>query len=106
MQLGDLDGDGTPKIYVGYFGVVGVQAVSLEGKRIWANRTVGSVTQLAIGPTSDEGRSMLLCANLSGPSVELDADGKTVARFGVAGQGFCPCLPPTCKAMGTGCGAA
>jgi len=39
VQLGDLDGDGTLEAYVGYWGLVGVQAVSLEGKRLWSNRS-------------------------------------------------------------------
>jgi thiol-disulfide isomerase/thioredoxin len=35
VQLGNLDGDGKPKIFVSYWGDVGVQGVSLEGKRLW-----------------------------------------------------------------------
>ncbi|MEN6558618.1 MAG: TlpA disulfide reductase family protein, partial [Thermoguttaceae bacterium] len=37
VELGDLDGDGRLKLYVSYWGVVGVQAASLEGHRIWSN---------------------------------------------------------------------
>ena len=39
VELGDLDGDGKLKMYVSYLGVVGVQAASLEGKRLWTNRS-------------------------------------------------------------------
>ena len=59
VQLGDLDGDGKLKIYVGYLGVVGVQAVSLEGKRLWTNRSVSNVTRLAIGPADEKGHGDL-----------------------------------------------
>ena len=45
VELGDLDGDGKLKMYVSYSGVVGVQAVSLDGKRLWANRSHGQCRQ-------------------------------------------------------------
>jgi thiol-disulfide isomerase/thioredoxin len=86
VQLGDLDGDGTPKIYVGYFGVVGVQAVSLDGKRLWSNRGVANVTRLAIGPNDEKKRGTLVCATVSGSPVMLDADGKTGGEIGLPGQ--------------------
>ena len=38
VQFGDLDGDGTLRLYVSYWGVVGVQAVSLAGERVAFNR--------------------------------------------------------------------
>ncbi len=86
VQLGDLDGDGTPKIYVGYLGIVGVQAASLEGNRLWSNRTVSNVTHLAIEPPADDGRGRLVCASLASPLVEIDAEGKTYASVGLPDQ--------------------
>jgi len=76
LQFGDLDGDGTPEICVGYWGVVGVQGVSLEGRRIWFNRTLSTVLRLAIlGPDADDHRR-LLCTNDLGTLIILDARGE------------------------------
>ena len=76
VELGDLDGDGAPKLYVGYLGVVGVQAATLEGKRIWSNRSLSSVARMAITNPDADGRRLLLCVNNSGTLVELDAKGQ------------------------------
>jgi peroxiredoxin len=74
-RLGDLDGDGKLKMYVSYFGVVGVQGVSLEGKRLWANRSaVSNVACMAIGDPDAKGRRDLFCTSNSG-AVVLDAKG-------------------------------
>jgi thiol-disulfide isomerase/thioredoxin len=86
VQLGDLDGDGAPKMYVGYSDVVGVQAVSLEGKRIWSKRTVSNVIRMAItGPDAD-GKSKLLCTNSSGSIAVFDAKGQQRPAISVANR--------------------
>jgi len=76
VQLGDLDGDGTPEIYIGYWGLVGVHAVSLEGKRLWANRSVTIVARMAIGPADANGQRRLICTNNNDTLVALDAEGR------------------------------
>ena len=76
VELGDLDGDGKLKMYVSYWGVVGVQAVSLEGKRLWANRSVSNVIGMAIGTPDAKGRRSLYCTNNMGSLVVLDAQGQ------------------------------
>lgn len=48
-QLGDLEGNGQPKLYVGYWESVGVQGVSLEGKRLWSNQSLEYALRLAVG---------------------------------------------------------
>jgi peroxiredoxin len=74
IRLGDLDGDGKLKMYVSYWGVVGVQAVSLEGNLLWSNRTaVSSVPCMAIGGPDAKGRRDLFCTGRSGTVVLLDA---------------------------------
>ncbi len=83
VELGDLDGDGAPKMYVGYWDVVGVQAVTLEGKRIWANRSISSVARMALTEPDADGRRLLLCANSKGTLVELDAKGQRQAEISV-----------------------
>ena len=75
VQLGDMDGDGRLKAYVGYYGAAGVQAVSIEGNRIWSNRTLASVVRTAFGPPDAQGRRDLLCANENGRLAVLDTKG-------------------------------
>jgi thiol-disulfide isomerase/thioredoxin len=72
VQFGDLDGDGTPELYVGYWGVVGVQAVSLEGKRLYSNRNIAFVVRVAVGEPDAQGRRSLFCVNNNGSLVVLD----------------------------------
>jgi thiol-disulfide isomerase/thioredoxin len=79
VQLGDLEGSGVPKLYVSYWGNVGVQAVSLEGKRIWSNRTISHVSKMAISEPGADGRRNLVCMNSNNTLVILDADGQRKA---------------------------
>jgi len=83
VELGDLDGNGTPKLYVSYWGVVGVQAVSLEGKRIWSNRSISNVIHMAFTQSDADGRRNLLSTNNNGTLVEFDAQGQHQADISV-----------------------
>lgn len=79
VQLGDLEGNGVPKIYVGYWGVVGVQAVSMDGKRIWSNRSISNAMRLAFTGKAANGTRDLLCINntySTGVIADLDAKGR------------------------------
>ena len=76
VQLGDLDGDGKLKMFVSYWGVVGVQAASLDGKRLWDNRSLSNVMSIAIGGPDEKGRRKLYCANIMGSLVVLDGQGQ------------------------------
>ena len=83
-QLADLDGDGTLEIVLGYFDVVGVQAVDLAGKRIWAERSMVNAIHVAALPRDAEGRRNVLAMNLEpdrGTLVELDWQGKRLAEL-------------------------
>ena len=85
VLLGDLNGDGTLKMYVSFWGVVGVQGVSLDGKRLWNNRTdVSNVGCIAIGAV--DGRRELYCTNNPGNIVVLDALGERRGAIGVANR--------------------
>lgn len=75
-RFGDLNGDGTLEICVGYWGVVGAQGVSLAGERIWANRSLSTVLQVAVLGAGPEGRRNLMCTNELGTLVVLDSDGE------------------------------
>jgi thiol-disulfide isomerase/thioredoxin len=86
VQIADLDGDGTPMLAVGYRGDVGVQGVSIEGERIWSNRSVPIVLRLAVGAPDAEGKRTLLCANGSEGLAALNAEGKTQGEINVPGR--------------------
>jgi thiol-disulfide isomerase/thioredoxin len=79
VELYDLDNDGVPNMYVSYLGFVGVQSVSLEGKRVWSNRTLSNVIRMAATGANAEGRRDLICNNNDGTLVELDAKGQRQA---------------------------
>ena len=89
VRLGDLDGDGKLKMYVSYWDVVGVQAVSLDGNRLWSNRTaVSSVSCLAIGPPMKLGARELYCADSSGAVVILDERGQNQGSINMGNHLF------------------
>jgi hypothetical protein len=87
VQLGDLDGDGTLKMYVSYFGDVGVQCVSLDGKRLWTSRSaataLSNVSRIALFGASPQDRRGLLCTDDSGSLIALDAQGKRMGALTV-----------------------
>jgi thiol-disulfide isomerase/thioredoxin len=83
VELGDLAGDGTLQICVGYWGVVGVQGVSLDGKRLWSNRSLSNVIHMAIGGADEKGRRNVFCTNNSGSLVALDADGERRSEISI-----------------------
>jgi peroxiredoxin len=73
VQLGDLDGDGLVKMYVSYWGTVGVQAVSLDGHRLRSYRNLLNISHIAIGPADSDRKRDLYCVNESGSLGVLDA---------------------------------
>jgi outer membrane lipoprotein-sorting protein len=66
VQLGDIEGDGTTKLYVGYWGVVGVQEASLKGERTRFNQSLANVSHIAFGLPDAKGVRELFCTNESG----------------------------------------
>ena len=77
VQLADLAGDGNLRVYVGYWGEVGVHAVSLTGERIWANRNVPNVQKMTVTGPDAEGNRRLLCANVTGMLAVMNAQGES-----------------------------
>ena len=54
VQFIDFDGQGDVKLAVGYWGLVGVQIVSLEGKRLASDRSMQFVLRMAASPRDEE----------------------------------------------------
>ncbi len=78
VQLVDLAGDGKPIIAVGYWQLVGVQGVSLDGHRIWSDRSMENVLRMTTSAADAKGHRRLLCTNSRGSLVSIDASGKPV----------------------------
>ncbi|MFM8733651.1 MAG: DUF2092 domain-containing protein [Pirellulales bacterium] len=95
-EMADLDGDGTPEIVVGYRGSVGVQAATLDGKRLWRDRSLGSVIDVALGPPPTAGvRRDVLCVTGSGRLARANPDADAPAGDTTADQ-------PTLKGVHAG----
>jgi thiol-disulfide isomerase/thioredoxin len=85
VQLTDLNGDGTLELGVGFWGDVGVQCASLDGKRLWTNRTLQFVLRMA-STAPESGAAKLLAANSRGGLLPLDQDGKESTEIQIAGR--------------------
>ncbi len=73
VALGDLDGDGVLKAYMGFVGTVGVKSASLQGKLIGSCRNVFNVGNVVPGPPDSQGRRELFCGNDANNIAILDA---------------------------------
>ena len=82
-QLADLDGDGTLELYVGYWGPVGVQGATLEGRHKWSYGRIASVMRLAAGGPDPKGQRLLWCTHNRGTLVGLDAGGNPQGELAV-----------------------
>ena len=76
VQLADLQGDGTQNLYVGYWGDVGLQGVSLDGNRLWRERTLGFALPCATTEPDADGHRKLLCTHSRGTIVAFNYEGK------------------------------
>jgi hypothetical protein len=77
-QLGDLDHDGTPEIYAGFWGLVGIHCVSLDGRRQWSNRSLANILTLAVTPLDQRAPDAvrLLATSDRGKLIALDSQGQ------------------------------
>ncbi|MGQ9563629.1 MAG: redoxin domain-containing protein [Thermogutta sp.] len=87
VHLVDLQGDGTIEAVVGFLGLVGVQAITLDGQRLWANRTAAAAFRIGIlGPDVNQHRSVLATNTTRGSAVQISHDGQRLKEIIVPGR--------------------
>ncbi|MEK6233349.1 MAG: hypothetical protein N2C14_01410, partial [Planctomycetales bacterium] len=74
-RLADVNGDGSLEMILGYRGVAGAHCVSLKGERLWANRSLEDVWNIALLAPDAKGRRVSLCVNGQGTLVRVDSNG-------------------------------
>lgn len=82
----DLTGSDTPVMHVGYWGGLGVQGGTLDGRRLWSNRKLDHVVQIGAGPNLDDGNRTIWCSSTRGTLLQLGADGKAIQERYIEGQ--------------------
>ena len=88
VELGDLEGDGRIKAYVGFGGSVGVKCVSLQGTPIWSCRSLFNVGRVLPGPANAQGHRDLFCISDANSLAILDATGQLRDAARVPGEGI------------------
>lgn len=86
VWITDLDSNGELELVIGYWGVVGVQAVDLEGERLWGNKSLEDVFSFALTGADAAGQRLLLCANRRGTLVPIDSLGNVGSEIAVEGR--------------------
>ena len=87
VHLVDLQGDGTIEAVAGFLGLVGVHAFTLDGKRIWSNRTASAAFRVGImEPNPAKQRNILATNTTRGSAVEIAHDGQRLREIIVPGR--------------------
>ncbi len=86
LRLADMDGNGQVELSVGYWGTVGVQSITLDGQRRWADRALENVFCLAVTGPDDKGHRGLWAADGRGMIVPIDDDGKDGSPISLNGR--------------------
>jgi thiol-disulfide isomerase/thioredoxin len=86
VRLSDMDGDGRPDVIIGYWGTVGAESISLDGKRRWHDRALENVFCLAVTGTEADGHRALLAADGRGMLVPIDDQGKNGDPISLSGR--------------------
>ncbi len=84
-QLVDLNVDGTPEIIVAYHGTVGVQAASLDGHRLWRERSFDTVLDVVPDAPHLDGSRGLVCVNGHGRLLPVTMEGRGPKAMPVEG---------------------
>lgn len=75
IQLADLDDDKQPDVLAGNVNLLGLHAVSLDGKPLWRNRKFANVTSLAVTRPDDVGSWGILLTGESGGVLRVNRFG-------------------------------
>lgn len=75
VEIADLAGDGTPELYVGFWSLIGIQGVTLDGKREWTNRVVPTVLSIVSTPENELGWRKILVSGDRGYLYRLNQFG-------------------------------
>jgi thiol-disulfide isomerase/thioredoxin len=85
VRFADLDADGNLELLVGYWNVVGLQYVSLEGNRIWSNRSLTDALRIVVYEDRQaklqEVFAMDTRGGVGGAVARLDKDGRRVGQI-------------------------
>ncbi len=89
QEAGDLG------IFVGYYDAAGVHALTHDGKRLWRNRSVANVGDIAVMPAVKDQPGYLLCVNQDGSLRPIDdrGEGATPWRLGERAAPFVAIAP-------------
>ncbi len=75
FALVDFQGDGTLQLVVGFWGVLGLHGVDMQGERLWSNRAAAPVVSLAVSPRNDAGWRRVLATTDRGQIVPVNGFG-------------------------------
>ncbi|WP_197442510.1 TlpA family protein disulfide reductase [Lignipirellula cremea] len=70
--LADLNDDGAPELYIGFWGLAGLHQVSLTGQQLAVSRKVSSVLSLETTAPNEVGWRKLLVSGLSGQIIRFN----------------------------------
>ncbi len=89
----DLTGTGTPVMYIGYWGGLGIQGGTLDARRLWSNRRLDHVLQIGYGPNvkirddnGDREARTTWGTSTRGTLTQMGATGKNIRERYVEGQ--------------------
>jgi outer membrane lipoprotein-sorting protein len=85
-ELVDLDGVGGPEIVAGFFGSVGLHGVSLDGRRIWKERSLETVISLAADAAGEDGCRGVVVVDARGRLARIGPDGTAGSPVEVDGS--------------------
>lgn len=86
VEIADLAGDGTPELYVGFWSLIGVQGVTLEGKREWTNRVLPTVLSIVATPENELGWRKILASGDRGAIYRLNQYGHQDPKVEISGR--------------------
>lgn len=85
VELADVDNNGNLELLVGYWNIAGLQCVSLEGKRLWTNRSLSDALCIVLYEDRSAGTREILSLDtrggLGGAIARLATDGQRIGEI-------------------------